>query len=164
VESADHHAGAERPELVRQIARTRKLVGLHADQRDHHPPAGPAVPPDQSDRVEAIHRLVERLGPHAEVTQFAGTHGVLGETDQAVQRVARQDAAPVPDDIPVVVVLRGTDEQQDQIGVGDRRPHATSGGVRGKTRDCPRRLRRTADTPVPPEQASPIMTPVCPRP
>ena len=48
-------------ELVRQVARTRKLVRLHADQGHEQAGAAAAMAADWARRIDAIHGLVERL-------------------------------------------------------------------------------------------------------
>jgi hypothetical protein len=128
VEAADDHGEALGPELAGQIMRASDLVGLDADQPDHDRCAVAAEAPAEGGRVDARDDLVDHLDPHVDSAERARAHRVLGEAVQAAERIARKRAPPMAHDVPVVIVPRRPNQDNDKAP--GRNGHAASPGGR----------------------------------
>jgi hypothetical protein len=118
VKAANHHVETFGLEPMAEVLRARELIRLHARQRHHRAGTAPEVAARKTTRIDAIDGFVERAHGGLHLAQGAGANGVFGQAVEAIQRVARQHAPPMPDHIPVIVVFRRADQEHGQTRSG----------------------------------------------
>src|SRR5437867_2428604 len=93
-------------ELAAEIERTRKLIGLHADQRDETAINRPDVA-DHSFDIDDRITFVEGVDPDVDVEAEHMTPGAfLDQSVNAGEAIGRNGRAPPLDDVAVSIVVR----------------------------------------------------------
>src|SRR5664279_5332868 len=114
---ADRDRHAARAKLAPNIQRTRKLVGLNADQRDEPAPRFPYAPRNPGDVDDGI-ALVKYLGLDIDVgTQRAFAGALRDEAVDAREAVGRNRGAAPLDDVAVVVIVRRLDQHDQKLSL-----------------------------------------------
>ncbi len=112
VEAADADLKALIAQRTRNIERTRKLVGLHADQH-HHAVARGTDHGGETAGADSRVGLVERMDLEFDVgAEHAAFGAILGDAIQRSQRIRRDRRAQPLDDVTVIIVVGRLHKQQ----------------------------------------------------
>ena len=114
VEAADEDGESFALELECEVPGPGPLVRLNADQPYHGHRTGPPEAPAEPHRIHARDDFVDRFDLDLGRAERARTHRLFGQAVEAAQGVAGQGAAPMPDDVAVIVVPRRSNQQDNE--------------------------------------------------
>ena len=111
VKAADDDRNARGAERPCDVERAGILVGLHADERDHAEAVVFAEPAQQLGNVDPGIGLVDDVDLDIDI---GAEHPALGAIERHAmerrQRIGRHQSTPPPDDVSVIVIMRGFNE------------------------------------------------------
>ncbi len=113
MEAAHRDLNAGGAERLGDVQRARKLVRLHADQAEHAEIAVLAETPDQLLDVDACIGLVDDVDVDLDVVaQGLALRRIERQAVNRGERVRRDQRPPPADDVAIVVVMRGFQEDE----------------------------------------------------
>jgi hypothetical protein len=93
------------------IARAGELVALDADQTDHHTFARQALQAREfTDGHLLDHFIIHVAADLHALPEYLCTLGCLGQPNEARQRIAWKDAAPVAHGVAIIIIARRFDQ------------------------------------------------------
>ena len=120
MKSPDQDLQTTSPKTPGNIGGSRKLVGLNTDKRDDCPASGALIGPDDPVDRYFLYRVVEDFDSHFKfVAKNLATIQILSETMETGKRIVRQDAAPMADYVPLVIVFGGFNQDNGKALAGD---------------------------------------------
>ena len=121
VKPADDDRDAGLAKWPRDVERPRVLVALHADQPDEAEAAGFSKAADQFRNFDARIGLVDGVDFDVDVrAKHSALRAVERDAVEGGKRVRRQQPAPPPDDISVVVIMGRFDEHDMEAAIRHR--------------------------------------------
>jgi hypothetical protein len=118
---ADDHIDSRSAEAASEIEGPWKLIRLDSHQADDEPGKGPPAPANDVFHWEFFRRLVKSSDLDVKVPEHAAGFHLLRETVKNVERVTREDAFPKTNDITVVIIFGGLDENNAEVLEGKLR-------------------------------------------
>ena len=98
-----------------QVGSSRKLVGLNTDQRDDGSISRQFVGANDSIDRDRLDGIVEDPDPDLEIdAKHPAALQIFGEAGKTGQRIARQDATEMTNDVAFVIILGGLDQDHGQ--------------------------------------------------
>ncbi len=122
VKAAHDHGDALGFELTRHVEGAGKLIGLHADQANQQVGARLLAPANDFVDGNFFGGFIEGRHDDGQGAEHSAFPYVFGQAVQNIEGVARQHSFPEADDVTVVVVLRGLD--QDDVELIDGCQHS----------------------------------------
>ncbi len=110
MKTAHDHRHARGSEGPGHVHGSGKLVGLDADEADQKLGAGLLAPANNFSERYFLRGLIKGRDFDRQGAEHLACFDVFGETVQHVERVARQDSLPKTDDISIIVILGGLDQ------------------------------------------------------